>query len=174
VRVVVLGNSGSGKSTLAAALAATAGVPCLDMDTVAWERDRPAVPRTEALALDDIAVFCGSHENWVVEGCYANLAAAALELAPKLILLNPGLEACLANCRSRPWEPHKYPSKRAQDANLEFLLSWVEEYYTRNGPMSLAGHQDCFGSYAGPKRELLSVPALRPVEPQLLAWVRSA
>jgi hypothetical protein len=86
--------------------------------------------------------------------------------------LNPGLEACLANCRSRPWEPHKYASKEDQDANLQFLLSWVEEYYVRAGPMSLAAHRECFASYAGLKRELQRLPDMHGVDPQLLAWVR--
>ncbi len=89
-----------------------------------------------------------------------------------LIFLNPGLEACLANCRSRPWEPHKYASKQEQDKNLQFLLSWVVDYYTRSGSLSLKAHMLCFQAYAGPKHELQSLPRLHALEPNLLAWVR--
>lgn len=58
------------------------------------------------------------------------------------------------------------------NANLRFLLSWIEDYYTRTGPMSLAGHRECFASYNGPKRELSQLPAGPGVEPGLLAWAR--
>jgi adenylate kinase family enzyme len=173
MRVAILGNSGSGKSTLARALSAAAGVPVLDLDTVAWEPDQAAVPRDEALARDDVHAFCRRNDAWVVEGCYATLIKAALAHGPRLILLDPGLDACLANCRARPWEPHKYPSKDAQDANLPHLLAWVAEYYTRTGPMSLAAHQACFAAYGGAKRALRSLPKAGEPDLELLAWARS-
>lgn len=172
MRVAILGNSGSGKSSLAATLAAIGRVPRLDLDTVAWESDQPAVPREDALAQQYVRKFCSSVDGWVVEGCYATLVGASLTYAPKLIFLNPGLEACLANCRSRPWEPHKYASKQVQDGNLPFLLSWVAEYYTRTGPMSFAAHAECFRSYAGPKRELCVLPSLSDQDTEFLKWVR--
>ncbi len=172
MRVAIIGNSGSGKSTLAAALASAAGVPRLDLDTVAWEPDRPAVARDESLARDDVHTFCRGTAGWVVEGCYTALISAALEHQPKLLFLNPGLEACLANCRARPWEPHKYASQQAQDANLEFLLSWVAEHYVSTGPMSHAAHVQCFESYAGPKRELRSLPLVPDPVPELVDWLR--
>jgi adenylate kinase family enzyme len=171
MRVAILGNSGSGKSTLARALAAAGGTPCLDLDTVAWEPGRPAVPRDEECARADVRAFCASSGNWVVEGCYANLIESALEYTPKLVFLNPGLDACLANCRARPWEPHKYASKEEQDANLPFLLSWVADYYTRTGPLSLQAHVSCFESYGGPRREIRSLPGIRNLDAALLAWV---
>ena len=65
---------------------------------------------------------------------------------------------CLAHCRARPWEPHKYPSKQEQDGKLEFLLAWVREYYTRQGDLSLSAHQALFDNYGGPKRKLVSPP----------------
>lgn len=171
MRVAILGNAGSGKSTLARALAIAANARILDLDTVAWEPDQPAVPRDEERARIDVREFCRNNEAWVVEGCYANLIDAALVFGPKLILLNPGQAACASNCRSRPWEPHKYASKAEQDANLEFLLSWVEGYYTRSGSMSLTGHRECFSSYGGPKREIEAPPELRNLDPEFLAWV---
>jgi len=168
MRFAILGNSGSGKTSLAAALATDANLPRLDLDTVAWEPDRPAVARAEALAVRAVHEFCRSTDAWVIEGCYERLVAAALEHGPTLIFLNPGLEACLNNCRSRPWEPHKYPSEAEQQARLEFLLSWVADYYTRTGPMSLSSHRACFDAYPGPKRELNALPAY-PVD---LAWMK--
>jgi len=68
MRVAILGNSGSGKSTLAGWLAQSAGLVALDLDSVAWEPDRPAVARASAQAEADVSNFCTAHERWVVEG----------------------------------------------------------------------------------------------------------
>jgi adenylate kinase family enzyme len=174
VRVVILGNSGSGKSTLAAAIAAAASVASLDLDTVAWVPGEPATPRPESAASADVDAFCRRHAGWIVEGCYETLARAALYHEPRLLFLNPGLEACLANCRARAWEPHKYSSREEQDANLPFLLSWIEQYYTRPGPLSLAAHRELFESYAGPKREVRSLPATGRLDATLLGWTLGA
>lgn len=165
-RFAILGNSGSGKSTLAGWLARSAGLAVLDLDSVAWEADRPAVQRSASLAQADVVRFCSVHEQWVVEGCYGDLVETALQFQPLLIFLNPGYESCAANCRERPWEPHKYASRQEQDANLAFLLSWVAEYYTREGPMSLQAHREVFAGYTGPKVELQRVPPLGLPGPQ--------
>ena len=157
-RVAIIGNSGSGKSTLAHQLAAATGAAVLDLDAVAWEPGKIAVPREPVAAAAAVQTFCGTHENWVVEGCYADLVRATLTFRPRLIFLDPGLEQCLANCRARPWEPHKYASKEEQDARLDFLLAWVAEYYTRTGDMSHARHQALFEAYTGPRLLLTELP----------------
>ena len=66
----------------------------LDLDTVAWEPGQVAVAR-------DVREFCESKQSWVVEGCYASLVHAALAYSPVLVFLEPGVEACLDNCRNR-------------------------------------------------------------------------
>jgi adenylate kinase family enzyme len=154
MRIAIVGNSGSGKSTLAQRLAAGSGAAILDLDTVAWEPGQIAVPRDPAAAAAEVRAFCAAHDDWVVEGCYSSLVAATLAFEPLLIFLDPGLEQCIANCRARPWEPHKYASREEQDARLEFLLSWVADYHSRDGDMSLAGHQALFDAYTGPRRHL--------------------
>jgi adenylate kinase family enzyme len=152
--VAILGNSGSGKSTLARALAARSNAALLDLDTIAWEPGKIAVARSIEAASADVRAFCSGEPRWVLEGCYASLVAVALEFRPCLIFLNPGMAQCLANCRARPWESHKYASKQQQDERLEFLLTWVREYYSRDGDMSLAGHRACFDTYSGPRQEV--------------------
>jgi adenylate kinase family enzyme len=154
MRIAIIGNSGSGKTSLARQFASNHGLVTLDLDTVAWEPGKVAVPRRQEHALSDVAAFCEANERWIVEGCYAGLVAAALSYSPLLLFVEPGVEACLANCRSRPWEPHKYKSKEEQDENLEFLLSWVREYYSRDGDLSLKAHQALFGGFPGAKRKL--------------------
>jgi hypothetical protein len=100
------------------------------------------------------------------------LVNATLERRGTLLLfLNPGEEQCAANCQSRPWEPHKYTTKADQDERLAFLLSWVRQYYTRSGDLSLAGHRECFDAYSGPKAEVTVQPALDPPAPEVLRWL---
>lgn len=171
MRIAILGNAGSGKSTLARWIAGHTAAPLLDLDTVAWEPNLVAVARPAIAAEDDVRAFCSSHATWVVEGCYANLVLAALEHSPTLVFLNPGRAQCLANCRARPWEPHKYASKAEQDQHLSFLLAWVGGYYTRDGEMSLASDAALFAAYEGRKHELTHLPALEPPSPELLALV---
>lgn len=153
-RVLILGNSGSGKSTLAARLGAELNAPVLDLDTLVWEPGRIAVARPAGEVRRDLREFCTRHEAWIVEGCYGDLADVVLDGRTELLLLNPGEETCVAHCRSRPWEPHKYASKEEQDARLELLVAWVRDYYHRDGPLSLVGHRAVYDAYAGPKQEL--------------------
>lgn len=160
VRIAIIGNSGSGKSTLAKQLSAGQSVDTLDLDTIVWEPDQIAVSRDADLVLADLVDFCGSRDNWIVEGCYGNLIEASLAYSPELVFLNPGLEKCVSNCLARPLEKHKYASKDEQDSKLEFLLQWVADYYSREGHMSLAGHENLFQRYSGPKRMVTKLPAL--------------
>jgi adenylate kinase family enzyme len=159
-RIAVLGNSGSGKTTLARAMASASNAALLDLDTIYWERAAIAVSRPPQAARDDLAAFCAANPRWVIEGCYGDLVGSVLHREPHLILLHPGKEACLDNCRARPWEPSKYASKAEQDAYLENLLGWVAAYYDLDGPLSLKGHLALYEAYAGPKQLLTSLPEL--------------
>jgi adenylate kinase family enzyme len=170
MKIAILGNSGSGKSTLAKLISSHHKAEMLDLDTVAFEPGKIAVARSSEAAEREVESFCRSHDHWVVEGCYANLINAALSFKPHLLFLNPGEAQCLAHCKARPWEPHKYASKEEQDKLLEFLLTWVKQYYTRDGEMSLKAHQACFQHYSGPKSALTTAPALDPLGPEWLSW----
>jgi adenylate kinase family enzyme len=159
-RYVLVGNSSSGKSTLATRLARRDGCAHLDLDTLAWSPETPPRRRALAESIRDITSFMGAHDRWVIEGCYADLLEAPLTRCTRLLFLNPGTEACLANARARPWEPHKYPSKAAQDANLAMLLDWIREYATRDDVFSLAAHRALFDGFGGEKTELTSRDAV--------------
>lgn len=172
MRVAVLGNSGSGKSTIARWLSARTGAAALDLDTVAWEPGQIAVPRSPDVAVSEVRAFCAGNEHWIVEGCYAGLIGVALETSARLLFLNPGEARCKANCLARPWEAHKYSSREEQDKRLAALLTWVGEYYLRDGDMSLSAHRACFAAYKGPKQELTEQPVLDPPGPEVLAWLR--
>jgi len=154
MRVAIVGNSGSGKSTLAGQIAAAHSIASLDLDTVAWEPGKIAVARPPEAAAADVTAFCATRDRWVVEGCYAALVGHAIAYSPLLLFIDPGMDACLERCRNRPWEPHKYASKAEQDAKLEFLLTWVRGYYTRDDDLSLSAHRTLFESYHGLKLRL--------------------
>jgi len=158
MRILIFGNSGSGKSHYATRLAAALALAHLDLDRIVWQPDRIAEPRPPAAARADLAAFIEAHPAWVIEGCYGELIEAAAARCTELVFLNPGIEACLANNRRRPWEPHKYQTKAGQDAMLPALLDWVRAYATRDDPWSYAYHRRLFDAHAGPKRELTALP----------------
>lgn len=162
-RYVLVGNSGSGKSTLARRLARGGGLAHLDLDTLAWEQVNPPRRRPVADSAREVTFFMGANDHWVIEGCYADLLQTPLPHCTRLLFLNPGTEACIANARVRPWEPHKYPSKEAQDANLAMLIGWIRDYETRNDTFSLAGHRALFDSFGGDKIELTSSEAIAAI-----------
>ena len=159
-RFVIFGNSGSGKSTLARRLAGARGIPHLDLDTCAWEPGMPPVRRPLAQSEREIAAFMDANASWAIEGCYAGLLAAPLSRSTLAIFLNPGIEACIANAEARPWEPHKYESPQAQDANLGMLRAWIRDYRVRGDELSLAAHRALFDGFAGSKVELCSREAI--------------
>lgn len=129
----------------------------LDLDSLAW--DSPGVRRSIEESTRAIRDFIITHAEWVIEGCYGDLLEVVLPFCSELRFLNPGVEACIAHCRARPWEPEKYPSKEAQDRMLAFLLEWVRAYETRSDEYSLARHRALFENFTGEKREYTSVPA---------------
>lgn len=154
MKVLIFGNSGSGKSTLAAQLASEHGIPHLDLDAIVWEPGKIAVQRDSKHINADLADFLTRHDRWVIEGCYGDLVEAAAGHCTELMFLNPGLDACLANNRRRPWEPHKYASAEAQDAMLENLQAWVTGYYSRQDDWSYHSHRRIFDTFEGTKTEL--------------------
>lgn len=161
MRVLVFGNSGSGKSTLARGLAARHGLAMLDLDTIVWEPGQVGVQRSpEAIraSLDD---FLARHARWVIEGCYGELVEAAAPRCTRMLFLDPGLEACLAHNRARPWEPHKYASEAEQDAMLDVLQAWVAGYYERDDAWSHGAHLCIYQAFGGTKSRLtMAVDAL--------------
>lgn len=146
-----MGNSGSGKSTLAKQLSAEHDLVHLDLDTLAWLPTSP--PRRDPDGAAKLDAVLGN-ERWVIEGCYADLLARAASRCTELVFLDPGADVCIEHARARPWEPHKYTSKEAQDANLPMLIDWIRAYETRTDEFSRQAHRALFESFPGAKREV--------------------
>lgn len=163
-KIIVFGNSGSGKSTLAKKIAAEKGIAHLDLDTTAWLATSP--PQRKSLLASSIEIdsFTQKHSNWIIEGCYSdllelltlhasdkNVTDKSKILASEIIFLDLSVENCILNAQSRPWEPHKYPSKQAQDDNLAMLIDWIKAYETRTDTFSKQAHQKLYDNFAGKK-----------------------
>ena len=148
-KILIFGNSGSGKTTLAKKLVEQYQVAHFDLDSIAW---RAVEPPQRTLVSDCRALidsFCNANESWVIEGCYTDLIELACDRANQMIFMNLPMAQCVNNALKRPWEPHKYPSKQAQDNNLPMLIDWIKGYETRDDTFSKSSHLALFEQFKG-------------------------
>ena len=150
-KIIVFGNSGSGKSTLAKHLAIKNELAHLDLDTVAWQAVTPPERLSISLSKQAIERFLNQHQNWVIKGCYTDLLELVSPCATQMIFLNLPINACIDNAKKRPWEPHKYESKAAQDANVDMLINWISQYDKRKDTFSKIAHEKLFEAFEGNK-----------------------
>lgn len=150
--ILIFGNSGSGKSTLAKSICKSNGLAHLDLDSFAWEATMPPQRRSLNACKKDIDHFIKTNDSWVIEGCYTDLLELAESYSSEIIFMNLPIDECISNAKSRPWEPHKYESKQAQDENLDMLIDWISQYKKRDDTFSLAAHQSFYNNYNGKKR----------------------
>lgn len=153
-KIIIFGNSGSGKSTLAAEMR-DEGLAHLDLDVLAWLPCHPPKRRPITQAYNEILNFTKKNDEWIVEGCYTDLLELIKPLATEAIFLNLPVYLCQQNAMNRPWEPHKYASKKHQDDNLPMLLDWISEYMFRKDTLSHSAHSRLYKSFKGRKTERL-------------------
>ncbi len=151
MKIILLGNAGAGKSTLSRKLIAKHPTARLSLDKVAFQEGTERRPLEDSIA--DVKRWMADNESWIIEGCYADIIEPLLECCDELIFLNPGVDACMAQCRSRPWEPEKFGSHQEQDENLENFLQWVSSYENRMDEYGLFRHRKLYDSFHGKKRE---------------------
>ena len=116
-KILIFGNSGSGKSTLARRLRETHGLAHFDLDTLAWKPTSPPERKPNEESAQEIQAFTASNETWVIEGCYTDLLKLVEAQSTEIVFMNLPIELCIANAKARPWEPHKYDTKQAQNDN---------------------------------------------------------
>ena len=101
---------------------------------------------------NEIESFIGSNEKWAIEGCYTDLLELAEEYSNEIIFMDLPVDACVSNAKARPWEPHKYETKQAQDANLAMLIDWIKQYTGREDMPSETAHREFYNNYCGKKK----------------------
>ena len=150
-KILIFGNSGSGKTTLARQLAEKYKAAHFDLDTIAWQASTPPqrAPVSDSLTL--INSFFDANDAWVIEGCYGDLIELVSDQANEMIFMNLPLAQCISNAKQRPWEPHKYSSKQAQDDNLAMLIDWITDYQTRDDSFSKQAHESLYEQFRGLK-----------------------
>ena len=151
-KILIFGNSGSGKSTLARCLCETHGLAHLDLDTLAWKPTSPPERKSIKESAREIQAFTASHKTWVIEGCYTDLLKLVEAQSTEILFMNLPVELCIGNAKARPWEPHKYKTKQAQDDNLSMLIDWIGQYTKRNDTFSYTAHKQFYENYSGSKR----------------------
>lgn len=150
-KIIIFGNSGAGKSTLAKKIVAQSNCAHLDLDTIAWQNTSPPVRVSLNESKKHIEHFLAVNRRWVIEGCYADLLNFVASEANKAVFLHLSVEDCIKNAKSRPWEPHKYKTAQDQQANLNMLINWIEQYPHRNDTFSEQAHLNLFHSFEGEK-----------------------
>lgn len=149
--IIIFGNSGAGKSTLAKHLSCKHKLTHLDLDTLAWQATIPPQRKPLEESTTAISDFINSNQAWIIEGCYGDLIELALPFSNEIIFLNLPINVCIENARKRPWEPHKYESKAAQDNNLGMLIDWISQYSARTDAFSETAHTKIYEQYSGKK-----------------------
>lgn len=157
-RILVFGNSGSGKTTLSGRLARGLGIAHFDLDEVAWVKDKGKEGGPVRMGLDAswalMEKFIAENEGWVIEGCYGDLLEMLLEYATDVVFLDLPVEVCVEHARGRAFEPSKYASKEAQDANLPMLIEWIGKYEAREDEFSRTMHEGLFAGFEGEKHRV--------------------
>lgn len=133
----------------------------MDLDTIAWLDSSPPQRSSLDSSLKTLQEFTAANQSWVVEGCYADLLNLLSPQANEVIYLNLPIELCIENAKNRPWEPHKYESKQAQDEKLPMLLEWIAQYKDREDTFSHAAHLNFYQSFTGKKLMYTSNIALK-------------
>ena len=153
-QILIFGNSGSGKSTLARKLSQSDNLSHLDLDSLAWQPTNPPVRKPLEESKAKILEFIETSRGWVIEGCYTDLLEIAEPYSSEAIFMDLPIASCVENAKRRPWEPHKYKSKAAQDDNLDMLIDWIQAYATREDTFSESAHRRLFDNYGGQKRQI--------------------
>jgi len=126
--------------------------------TLTWTRSSGSPVKSPCSALVNLS-HC-LFKTLLIRGLLGSLKAATANWFDRLRLIarcssssTRARDACLANNRKRPWEPHKYASLELQNTMLSNLQEWVAGYYHREDAWSYQVHREIFDTFTGPKVE---------------------
>jgi adenylate kinase family enzyme len=149
-RTVIIGNSGSGKSHLAGSLSAIYSFPIIHLDKLFWMPGGFNEKRPKDEIKDEIEQK-RKEVSWIVEGVFGELAEMFISQAQSLIFLDMDWSVCRAGLLLRGSESSRQLDADKAEENFGKLLVWAEQYWTRTGLCSHAGHLQLFSNFAGLK-----------------------
>ena len=127
-RIVVIGTSGAGKTVLAGRLAATLGVPHVELDALfwlpGWQEPEDAEFRAKVEAATD------GDDGWVVDGNYSRIQDLVFPRADTVVWLDLPIWTCL-------WRVLRRAISRAHSGELMWGTN-REQWRTVVGPGSLS------------------------------------
>ena len=178
-RIFILGASGAGKSTLAASVAASLGVPHLDVDHFFWLPTDPPFttprPVRERLALLEHAL--DAHDAWVLEGSTSTWGDSLIPRYDLVVFLT--MDPTLRMERLRRREAERYGQRIAPGGDMAELnaafLAWAAAYDTAGlEQRSRAGHEAWLAGIATPVLRLDGAASVQALEDSVLSAIGSA
>ena len=148
-RVSVVGNSGSGKSTLARELAASLGVPHLELDSVFHQPGWESLPEGE---FQRLVTERTSEDGWVIDGNYSAVRPIVWARADTVVWLDPPRRTVMRQVAWRTarravtqqelWNGNREPlSNFLRWAPEKSIISWAwhnhAKYRTRYGAAAI-------------------------------------
>jgi len=161
-RILVLGRTGSGKTTLARELAASRGVPHVELDALYFSADFSTVPRS---VLRERTIEAIAGDRWVTDGNKSAVRDLVWPRADTVIWLDYPLVVCLLRLGRRAvWRTSMLTARAAETGEKaglpKQLLAAAKGVIT-----ALRSHRGQRGEYprmfAEPKNQHLAVVRLR-------------
>jgi adenylate kinase family enzyme len=154
-RIAIIGNSGSGKSHLAKSLATLHSLPVVHLDRIFWMPGGFNEKKSKDEAILEVEQK-RKENSWIVEGVFGELAELFLPQAQMLIYLDMDWATCQSGLKSRGSESSRQMDPIEAEENFRKLLLWAEQYWTRIGSCSHAGHLRLFSDFTGTKLKFTS------------------
>ena len=128
-RLRILGESGGGKTTAGRAIAASLGVPFLELDNIHWHMVQPMYSTyrspEECAAL--LQAFLDENPAWVMDGSYSRWSQAAMDAATEGVLIELPLLRRMWRLWRRWWVGRRglQGGDDARISSMIGLLYWV-------------------------------------------------
>jgi len=154
MKIVIIGNSGSGKTWLARKLA-TDTTEIIHLDDLFWMPGGFDRKRSKE-EVNQLIGQSKSHDEWISEGVFGELAEQYFDVAQSLIWLDVPWELCRSRLEQRGSVSKKHLGREQSEKGLRKLLDWASHYYDRTDMRSQSGHRSLFDSFEGNKAHLKS------------------
>ena len=154
MKTIIIGNGGSGKTWLAKKIASTE-VQIIHLDNLFWLPGGFDEKRGKE-EVNQLIVQSKTHDNWIVEGVFGELAKQYFDKAETLIWLDIPWDVCRSRLQQRGSESKKHMGRKQSEGGLIKLIEWASHYYDRTDFKSYSGHQSLFNFFQGNKVQLKS------------------